>query len=370
MKKILLLIITVVVHGNAFSQYSHNITPDGPSHVLKPGYSRYTADTVYNVVHVPNPYEPTASLFDGTPRVTGYTIYKRSEDGLTDTIYINSGLASIDIRHYNENQRIVYSIFDYPPCKIYECNYVDPGSLYEKVEYEYDTEDRVSKVTVKEIESILDMEVRTVSVNTYDYSTLKMTEKGYVYNGYEYELDSNNRVTYLKNLSTPDEYRELDGKKYRVQDSYYTYFEGGLSVLRREKTSDMIRGWADRWVKVDYYFNENGNGTFKNTYYSVDDGETWTIWEKTETRYAYVENVKSGDIPNTNGSVESSGTKVHGISGAIVINTENNVQACIYDTTGKVVKKQSVNAGAVQISVPGGLYFVTVNNHSYKVIVK
>jgi hypothetical protein len=369
MKKILLLVITIVVHGNVFAQYQHTtITPDGPSHVLKPGYSRATADTIYNIVHIPNPYEPTASLFDGRPRVTGYTVYKRSEDGLTDTIYINSGLARIDIRHYNEKQRVVYSIIDYPPCKVFECIYsiIRPGEFYEKVEHEYDTEDRVSKVTEKEIESVSDKEIRTVSVNTYDYSTLKKTEKGYIYNGYEYELDACNRVTYLKNLSSPDEYKELNGKEYRVQDSYYTYFEDGLSVLRWEKTSDMIRGWPDRWVKVDYFYSENGG--LQNTYYSVDDGETWTVWEKSEFRYAYVDKAKSND--NSNESKTSPGAKVYGITGAIVVSTENNAQACIYNTTGKVIKKQLVSEGTTRIGVSGGLYFVTVNNHSYKVIVK
>jgi hypothetical protein len=110
MKKfLLLLLIGVVAQGNVRAQYSHAITPDGPSHVLKPGYSRAIADTVYTIVHDPNPFEPTFDLFDGShPRITGYTAYKHSEDGLTDTIYIHSGLARIDIRRYDENQRLVW----------------------------------------------------------------------------------------------------------------------------------------------------------------------------------------------------------------------------------------------------------------------
>jgi hypothetical protein len=357
-KKILLLIITVVACSDAYAQYSHTITPYGPSHALKPSYSRNMADTIYNIVHVPNPFDRNIS-FDGTPLEMGHTVIKRSEDGLTDTIY---GGSRIGISHYNENQRVVWSIFSYPPCLIRGCNYTQPEYWYEKIECEYDAEDRGSKITVKKIEALLGEEC-IVSVNTYDYSTLEMTEKGYIYNGLEYELDSENRVTYLKNLNSPDEYMELDGKKYRVQDSYYTYFDGGLSVLRWEKTSEMMLDWADRWTKVDYYFNENG--TLKNSYYSLD-GETWDVWEKIETRYAYA----SDDIPDSNENTESSSTKVYGISGAIVVRTESSAQACIYDTTGKMVGRQTVNGGGTHLSVPRGLYFVTVNNHSYKVIVR
>jgi hypothetical protein len=80
-------------------------------------------------------------------------------------------------------------------------------------------------------------------------------------------LDPLNRITYLKkNLAGADEYREPDGKRYRIPDSYYIYFEGGYSVLRWAKTSKNILGWADRWVKVDHFFIENGQ--LKNTYLS------------------------------------------------------------------------------------------------------
>jgi hypothetical protein len=346
------------------AQYSHGITPNGPSHALKPSYSKSSGDTLYYISYSPNPFDPNANLYDGSPRITGYTVIKRSKDGLTDTLFINSGLARIDIRHYNEKQQLVYSVFEYPPCKIGGDNCVGPEYLYEKTEHEYDSENRVSKVTVKQVGSISGVE-SIFSINTYDYAALEMTEKGYIYNGYEYELDQLNRVTYLKTLDSPDEYKELDGKEYCIADSYFTYFEGGLSVIRNERTSVMILGWPDRWVKVDYFFNEDSR--LKNTYISLD-GKEWTVWEKSETRYVYATN--SGEFPNSNESIASSGTNVYGTSGAIVVSTENNAQASIYSTTGQVVKKQAVNAGTTQITVRSGFYFVTVDNKTYKVIVR
>ena len=146
---------------------------------------------------------------------------------------------------------------------------------------------------------------------TFDYSTIVMTEKGYIYNGFEYEIDELNRVTYIKNLTLPDnffengEYVELDGKQYRVEDMYFTYYEGGISALQYQKTGY----WAS-------------------------------------------------DI------------KVHGISGAIILTASSNSVVSIYNSNGTMLKKQYVNAGVTQIPVSvKGLYFVTTNNNSFKVAV-
>jgi hypothetical protein len=76
--------------------------------------------------------------------------------------------------------------------------------------------------------------------------------------------------------------------------------------------------------------------------------------------------LENEDVSN----VPSDDALVRGVSGAIVIHAENDMQACIYNISGQVVAKQLVNAGIVRISVPAGLYFVILNNDSYKIIVK
>ena len=39
-----------------------------------------------------------------------------------------------------------------------------------------------------------------------NYSTIIMTEKGYIYDGVEYEMDDLKRLTYAKNLNRPASY--------------------------------------------------------------------------------------------------------------------------------------------------------------------
>ena len=186
------------------------------------------------------------------------------------------------------------------------------------------------------------------------------------YNGLEYELDEWNRMIYSKNLNTPDEYIELKGKQYRVGDSYYTYFEGGFSVVSCSKIYHVTLGAVDRWSKTDRLFSENG--ILMNVYFSYD-GEQWDVYEKSESLYAYVGNDITGHEPKE--KTVSSESEAYGIPGAIVVTTKDNAEVTVYNITGSIVKIQSVTAGATRIDVPQrGLFFVTVNNNSFKVFVR
>ena len=380
-KIIFSLIISTIANCNIyiFAQYSlSTITPNGPAHALMPGFSdqRVTPDTVFYISHVPDPFDKQIYNWDENsenPLITGYTIHKYSPDFLIDTIHVFSGLMRIDIKHFDDKYRTVRYLMDYPDCKIHTC-YYESDYFYDLQEFEYDTENRVSKITNKRVTSVSGTETETlVSTDLFDYSTIKMTSKGYIYNGYECEMDALNRITYLKNLTEmpkgyyePQEYMELNGKKYRVGDKYYTYFDGGVSIFGYERTSQGMLGWSDRWVKVDYFFNDEGLITFKNTYNSLD-GETWEVWEKRETRYAYVQ-LRNTDVQNIH--IDSSNVNVYGISGSIVVNSDNNAEVSIYNTTGQKICHQHVQIGTTTIPMNvKGLYFVIVDNKSHKVIV-
>ena len=375
--KRLIFLLTIITFSHSIGMAQYSTTADGPSHILNPRFERVIVDTIYYIDHVPNPFDADIYQWDGTSSLTtGYAEIRHSKDGLIDTVFTRSGLARIDIRHYDEKQRLVCIEYDYPPCRIHDCHVdvLESEYFYRKEEFEYDTKNRVSKMTTKEVGSATGKETIT-SVETFDYSTLVMTSKGYIYDGYEYELDESNRITYLKDLNAPEEYlkpdefMELDGKKYRIGDSYYTYFEGGFSVFRYERTSYWMLGWADRWSRTENFYSESG--IIVNTYYSLD-GKEWEVWEKLESRYAYVDGeATNGADPNQNEKIQSPLSEVYGLSGAIIVNTDNNAEVSIYNTTGGMVKKQIVNSGTTQISMPQrGLYFVIVNNKSYKVIVK
>jgi len=63
-------------------------------------------------------------------------------------------------------------------------------------------------------------------------------------------------------------------------------------------------------------------------------------------------------------------TQVSGGSGAISIYAETDTQVCIYNTSGQVIVRQLVNAGTTRINLPSGLYFVTLEDSSHKILVK
>jgi len=370
------LVVIAMVHSNLVSvvaQYGHTITPDGISHVLKPGYSRIKADTVYYITHLPNPTDKKLYNWDENreaPLITGYTVQKHSKDNYTDTLFIYNGLERIDIKRHDDKQRTVCVETDYPPCKIPESQcwegWVNFEYFYHKEEIEYDSKNRISKVTWKAVGSVSGKDSIT-GMDLYDYSTIKMTDKGYIYGDYEYELDALNRVTYLKALNNPDvfyepnEYFELNGKKYRVGDFYYTYFDGWITLLQYEKTSMYAK-----WKKIDYFFHENG--MLQNIYYSFD-GETWDAWEKKEVRYAYTSVATQNSNPNVY-PWNNYATTVYGIFGIICINTDKDAKVSIYNSAGRKISQHFVHTGVTQIRVSEkGLYLVTVNDKSYKVIV-
>ena len=324
------------------------------------------------ISYIPNPFDASIYQWDGQNAITtGYTIIKRSKDGLVDTLLLESGASRIDVKHYDENQRLVCVEWNYPVCKVRGCLYEPSEYMYSKEVFEYDTENRISKKTTFDVGSVTGKE-SIVSVDIFDYSALILTEKGYIYEDSEFELDEKGRVVYLKNLNPsagihqPDEYMELNGKKYRIDDTYYTYFEGGFSSFYYSKTSFWILGAKDRWVKTDRIYSENG--ILRNVYQSFD-GEEWEVYEKNEFLYVYNDTIIMSNKPKEN--ITPSETVVYGIPGAIIINTNNNGEVSIYNITGGIVKKQKVIAGTTQIDVPlKGLYFLTLNNCSFKVLVR
>jgi hypothetical protein len=86
----------------------------------------------------------------------------------------------------------------------------------------------------------------------------------------------------------------------------------------------------------------------------------------TDRKVAQVNN----EYDDLTSALSLSGSQVSGVSGAISIYTETNIQVCVYNINGKIIIKQPVNAGTTRINLPSGLYFVTLENSSHKVLVK
>lgn len=349
--KVKLLFIILFGCISLFAIYAQDIRGlQGPVHPLNDYRTRtIDVDTVYSYV-----YSETEDG-DMQPRQTATTIFTRSEDRLTDTLFIMSGIMGHFVERYSEKNQLLYR-YDYYPRH--------PDQQYVKTVYEYDEEGRLVHLITYVITptepplKVIDNEF------VCDYSTLRMTEKGYIFNNVEYELDDQGRVTYIKNLESEDIYVEYtDGEKYRMGDKYYTYTDSSCTVFGYYHFDNAVVGMPDMWATSVYVYNERGY--FKSNMTSKSLDGIWRKWSKVENRYAY-----SNNIPDNNEPISSSDIKVYGLSGAIHICLENESTVQIYNLSGQIVKQQSVSPGENQIYLSQGLYLVVVGHRPFKIFVR
>jgi len=248
-----------------------------------------------------------------------------------------------------------------------------PTHQHWREDYEHDADGRLTKIVrdfiwpdgVPDVDPPIDT---TRFVITYDYSTVQMTENGYIFDGIEYELDNHGRLTHAKYVNSKDEFVEFtDGKKYRIDSPYYSYTDSSWTSFGYYQPGDMVPGMPDQWIETTYVFDENENEKQRTVRVS-SDGINWTIHELTKTEYVYSSAV---GIPMLTPPAAQTGTTVYAHSGAIHIVAENAVRVQIFDLFGRLVKQQAVMPGENRISgLSGGFYIVSVSNESYKVFIK
>jgi len=335
-----------------------SMTPSGPRHLLNPTRFRLYGDTIiYNFQG--DPFQPLPEVH--------YTIIDRSEDGLTDTIHYAAGLLRDDINQYNDKKQIISCIVGYPfryyMLEIYE----NCCGEYSKEEYEYDEEGRITKFTLKWLNSPTNV-VRE-EVTNYDYSTFEYTAKGYIYDGIEYELDDEKKVTLWKNLNNPGEYGEFDGKQYHLGDYHYEYFEGGVSVIGYDYYEYNYLYIGPHITKRVYVYKPD---LMTETMYRSLDGKTWELISNNERSVLYKSNVESGGNPNGNWLTETDVVKVYGSDNAVMISSPESVRIAVYDITGRLLRQHQTEGGGVvsRLPVPKGLYIVKAGNEVKKVVVR
>ena len=355
-KLVIFITIALFIISNTYANF-HVVGFQGPSHPLNYYKVRLCdVDTVYN------------SFYDG---VVGFSrsevTYGRSDDGLTDTVYLASGASSIMINHYSEKNQLLYYRDYYPDY---------PDFQYGKVVYEYDIEGRVISVTQHRITPTETPPDEVVEITTYDYSGIRMTETGYYFDGTncEYELDSQGRVTRIKWMGYEDKYiKYTDNKEYRIGDVYYSYTDSSCTSFGYTSPGGMVLGMPDRWVKTVHVFNEKGYLKSKITEASIN-GVDWVLNSKDKIQYVYADGSMSdilNDDPTINNHVEKTdNTKVFGLDDAIMINTESAANVWVYSISGQFIKQQKVLSGSSSIKVSKDFYLVIVGDRSFKVYVR
>ena len=344
----------------------HRIQRDGPIHPLS---FKMIRSTDVDSMSVQNYYRPEGTIW-GNGYYTKLTEKRSySEDGLRDTIRYSNEENVFSIFYFSEDSKLLCIESGYDSESVFS----SPESYlsYNKYLYSYDDEGRM----IKDISYVGKTypggrtEVEFEETRNYDYSTIRMTEKGYIYGEFnmEYELDSIGRVTLIK-YADEDKLVELNGVKYFYNSNNIIYTDSSVTSLGYYYRDDMMLGAPDIWSKGVYVYNEEGY-LKSYTHTGSLDGIEWITTAYDEYRYTYI--TTSSKSTTDNAQIEKiSKSKVYGVNDAIKVIVESGATARIYNIYGQLIKQQQVSTGENNISVSKGLYIVTVGDDSFKVFVK
>ena len=361
---------TSKMYAQMYVYYFHKVeSKNGPLHPLD--FTIYNSlaecqvDSVYAWVHYA---AGEKRLIDDLLELRPLGRMTYSEDGLVDTLSEGSSNGSYyNVTRFSENNRRLLYLYSGHITKT-------DSSSYNETFYKYDEEGRLIQITSYRGKSHPDgsrSEEELVNDLYYDYTNLHMTEKGYFYGEFnrEYELDSLGRVTTIKNIGNEDKYVEYDGKQYRYDDPYFFYTDSSCIRLGYYYFGDQILSMPDCWVKSEYIFNDKGLLTMEKQTMSID-GVNWAVNNQIEYAYTYLDSKDTYSSTDNAIVEEVNKTKVYGTDNAIIVTTETNTTARIYNVYGQLIVKQNVSSGNNSIYVSKGYYIVTVGNASFKVFVR
>lgn len=220
----------------------------------------------------------------------------------------------------------------------------DFSSLSSQTLYEYDSVGRYAKtnhITYNE-----NQHITLNSITLHDYSNVIYTDSGYIFNGVTYSFDENNRL--IKEVSGRD-------TAYIYITTYNYHNDNHGYDIERETNSWCFVG--DR--KVEHRFDENGL-LLKSTGYGFSPDPD----NLAEYSYSF----RSKDP--TNNSFVSVPANIYGVTGGLMISSNQPEQVFIYSLSGQLIKKAYVQGSNQQIPLAKGIYIVKSNSKTTKVIVK
>ena len=376
-KIILLLFFSCLFSAGILAEFLQTTRPTGPNSPLI--YESTRMYTNVSRVLTYQKYMMGREIPDCIPEV-----FVRSEDNLTDTVYYDlpyQTSAGIEFARqpvalflrFNENNQLLHMQ------DIYVYN---PEYPYKIENFEYDDEGRLFKHVTKWIDPVAKSE-EVIDLIIHDFSTIQKTEKGYIFEDWEYSFDDQGRMIFCRSLDgrfEPDhkfkeEYITFnDGKEYLKNATYFSYTDSSYTSLVYFKKSVIEKPSKDWWVEATYTFYKNG--LLKSHIVNTSlDGVDWYIWNYHEYKYEYINDNEmpityaSDDVKND--AIKNTNTIVNASYGTVCVVTEKAALVQIFDISGRLVKQQAVSQGENRINVPSsGLYFVKVGNESFKIFVR
>ena len=357
MKKIILLISAAFLLTSGNALHAREYAPL-PIHPLSVYYSyqdpnssgtRILADSIS--------YTEQSYLLEGLPAGGGYATYKRSPDGLTDTIYTGYGLLNMWIYEYSPNGKLLSMKETYRP------NSAEEGSYVKLV---YDKQERLIADT-----TFFDRKKSGFTTYTYLQDTVLIhytsieypgdfwkkqityhyTDSGYIQKEIRESVNSNGTVS----IDTTEREYVFDASNRLIRANnniHYTYSEDGGYMENHETIS----------YRQNRYYNNKGY-YIKQDSYRKENGE-WVLSVTYSVEYHY-----NPGNPNHNVLVESQHLQAYGIEGTIRIQAGQPEWVSVYSIAGQLVHRQYVPENAT-FYLPKGLYIVTAGKESQKVMVR
>lgn len=311
---------------------------------------------------------------DFTEADGGYTLIKRSSDGLTDTLkrilYPHpEGVDITYIKKYSDEGKLVYS-----------SSIIDYSIMLDKEEkeYLYDAEGRISEITTTKNND------GAATVMVYDTVKFDYEFKMYMpllecnlitYSGYT--KNDSMFVSYSDSgYLTLQEFAASDTIAYRIDSVKYVFDSQGRLVKRVQSHETVEYKYTDNGYeeyengikKTEYKFQNDGYCTDIIQYEPLDAAVFSPIYSiKSMEKISYF---KNGEVIVDNESFEHVAPKTYGIQGGIVVNTEKSLPINIYSFSGSLIKQESVSAGNNIIPLSKGMYIVVIGQMSYKVFVR
>lgn len=266
------------------------------------------------------------------------TIYKRSNDGLRDTIYSGGIFSSntIYISYYPDGKIESYSK---------QVNNTDNGSWF----YKYDEKGRIKEGrSPNQMATYYYTNTGIDSISYYNYERFvdkwfyagcvlleyKKQEEGYMI-GNEYTYDNKGRL--IKDIT-------------ETAETYYTYTDSGyIKTLNQKYGPNFI---------IEYIFNKNGD---------IEKEIWWNEFGKSIDHalihyYTYPSSTANEAIKILD--------KIYSISNEIIIESENCKNIMIYSISGILLKNIRANNPITRIPMDTGLYIVSTGNNSQKVFIR
>jgi len=254
-------------------------------------------------------------------------IIKHHENGLTDSIKIQSGSAYFEIRNYSSSGQLT---------SILGGDYESTPDIF----YTYTTDNRIESIECDNIRA---------ETRRYDY------EKNII-------IRNENRI-----------YRDT---------LFIEYTETGYTVKEKKKETSYILDEMGRVIQagnISYQYIKDGyimvNGDTKEVYELNEDGflikrstykleeQKWIIKEIMDVSY-------KNTIPNSVITYEPESVSIHAIRNGIKIKDGQNNVATIYSIQGKIVYSDIIKSSYEKIYLQSGVYIVSIKGKSHKVMVK